>query len=183
MNTAKLLTISLLSYAAFALTGCGGGHEDDHGHSHASDESHQHGDHAHDEGHDHDHGEKTFAKTPGPNGGRLITSVDPRIELLVLEDKRLRLQTLDANLEPLPSDAFSYALIGGDRQNPTRLEFQSVSDSVSESTAPLPAGEGLPLILEIEDTQTGEVTRERFNYASYTCSGCKLQEYACICGH
>lgn len=177
MNTKRTVSAFALLFAAFALVACGGsdnhdhagsGH-DDHGHASASESAQTQGD-------------KEFAKEPGPNGGRLVTSIDPAVELVVTEDRKVKLSFFDEQREPTKPGPYEFAIIGGDRNNPTRLEFESSGGNLL-SKGSLPAGEGFPVMLEITNTKDGSVTRERFNFASHTCSGCGLQEYACICGH
>ena len=80
------------------------------------------------------------------------------------------------------ADGFLATLIGGDRANPTRLEFVRSGD-VLVSTAPLPEGDNLPIIFQLKLAPGAKPAIERFNLNLSTCPECKLKEYACACGH
>jgi len=150
-------------------------HASHQGHDHASHGDHNHGDHEH-EGHD--HGE---AKA-GPNGGRLITSVEPHLEFFVTSERKIQLTFLNDADELVAPGEQIVSLIGGDRQNPVRLRF--VSDgSILLSDQTLPEGNNLPVILSIKPDAKSQSIRERFNLNLSDCPTCDYLEYACICEH
>ncbi|MCS1411054.1 MAG: hypothetical protein M2R45_04250 [Verrucomicrobia subdivision 3 bacterium] len=135
--------------------------------------------------HGHTHGPDTHVhelKTPGPNGGRLITSVEPNFEFLVLEDRKVRLTFVDGEAKPIEVTDAVISLIGGDRSAPTELAFDKAGN-VLISDGALPGGDVVPVILDIMASPTGELVSEKFNVDFSTCSECKLTEYACICAH
>ena len=131
--------------------------------------------------HDSD-GHTDEAKTPGPNGGRLIASVSPAIEFLVTDERRVKLTFVDSAAEPMDAPEASFSLTGGDRQSPVELSF-SRDGEVYMSNEALPDGDIVPVILSISLAGATEPTLERFNVDFSICSECQLVEYACICGH
>lgn len=161
--------------AVLALLGCA---ESD---SHVATNSEPDHDHEHhlegeEEHHDHELG------TPGPNGGRILTSVTPNVEFLVLEDRRIQLTPVDENAEPIPLNELQFSLIGGDRQDPTEMAF-APKDQTMISDAVLPEGNMIPVVLTITPASGEEPVVERFNIDFSICPDCDLQEYACICAH
>ena len=178
----KLTHIASLVALALTLTACGKSGEE-HAHTHGDDHAHPH---SHDE-HDHVHGDGEGQhthekKTPGPNGGRLITTVSPQLEFLVTEDRKVRVTAVDENVKPIPMAGQTVSLVGGDRSAPTDLSFEAEGDSLI-STVALPKGNDVPVILTILPTAESQPVLERFNVNFSTCPTCDYQEYACICGH
>ncbi len=127
---------------------------------------------------DDDHG----AKVAGPNGGRVITSVEPHAEFLVLDDRRVQLTFLDDALKPIPIAEQTAEVISGDRSNPTELSFTQ-SDGTLVSDAPLPEGNAVPAVLRITPLPDGETVTERITVNLAQCPTCDYAEYACICDH
>lgn len=170
----RLLHLFALLAALLWATACG----DDHGHDHDHD-GHDHGEHGHSHGPGSDHShEKT---EPGPNGGRLVTEVTPHLEFLLLDDRKVRISAVtDGKVVPIAQQVVN--VIGGNRESPTRLRFVPDGDSLL-SDAPLPAGDNLPVILQIQATPEAETVAEKFNLNLADCPTCDYKEYACICGH
>ncbi|EDY84982.1 hypothetical protein VDG1235_4616 [Verrucomicrobiia bacterium DG1235] len=176
MNTKKIYATILLTASLF-FAACGG-HDDhteheDHGHSHDGTE----GAHSHD---DHQHTE--FAKDPGPNGGRLITSLDPAVEFLLRDDRHAQLTFVDADGKAIAPSKQIATAVTGDRMSPVNITFASDGSALVSEQA-LPDTEGQPIILTIQSSPEASPVIERFNLKTYKCSGCGLAEYACICGH
>ena len=141
--------------------------------------------HAHGDGQPHVHGPDTHTheeKTAGPNGGRLIASVTPNLEFLVLDDRRVQLTFVDENAKPIDVVDATVSLTGGDRQNPTELSF-AAENNVLVSNGALPDGDLFDVILSIQITPETEPVLERIKADFSICSECQLVEYACICGH
>ncbi len=122
------------------------------------------------------------AKVAGPNGGRVITTVEPHAEFLVLDDRRVQLTFLDDNLKPIAPADQTAELITGDRSAPTELSFTKTDDTLV-SDAPLPEGNAVPAVLRITPTPDGKTVTERFAVNLAICPGCDLPEYACTCDH
>lgn len=161
---------------AVGLTGCGDNpeniSENPHEHSHGNVQ------HSHELEKDRMHA----GKMTGPNGGRLITSVEPNFEFLVQEDRKVRLTFVDGNAKPIDVASMSISLSCGDRMSPTELVFAQAGD-VLISDKPLPEGNILPVVLTIQTTPASEPIYEKFNVDFSTCGQCRFVEYACICGH
>ena len=160
---------------AVGLTSCGdggsvntGGNRSEHSHGNVK--------------HSHELGEGYAGKMAGPNGGRLITSVNPNFEFLVQEDRKVRLTFVDGSARPIGVAAVSILLTCGDRMSPTELAFAQTGD-VLISEKPLPEGNLLPVVLTIKTTPDSEPIYEKFIVDFSTCAQCRLVEYACICGH
>lgn len=128
----------------------------------------------------HENGE--HEKEAGPNGGRVIDSVEPRVEFFVTEDRKAQLSFLDDAGEVIPPDGQEASLVSGDRSNPTRLKFVRQGD-VLVSDGALPEGDVFPIVLEIAAEPGARIARERFNYNASECPECGYAEYACVCGH
>lgn len=161
---------------ALGLTGCGNGTvntgED------RSEHSHDNIKHSHELGKD----PMQAGKTAGPNGGRLITSVEPNFEFLVQEDRKIRLTFVDGNARPIDVASVSVSLECGERMSPTKLAFAQ-ADKVLISDKPLPEGNILPVVLTIQTTPASEPIYEKFHVDFSACGQCRFDEYACICGH
>ena len=184
-NKLTLLCTAAIGMALF-LVGCGGQQtasmsHDDHDHDHPHD--HAHGDHDHD--HDHAHGEGGHThekKTPGPNGGRLITLVEPHAEFFVTEDRKVRITFVDDENKVIEPAEQIVKVIAGERTNPTILTLGKEGHGlVSEGT--LPEGDGYPLVLEIKRHADADPIMAKFNLDMSSCPSCDYKEYACICGH
>ena len=143
------------------------------GHVHTGEE----GEHTHE--HETDGSEML---TPGPNGGRLISSVSPNFEFLVRDDRSVQLTFVDEQAKPVDVTNALVSLTGGDRQNPTELTF-SVEGNSLVSSGVLPAGDIVGVILTIQSSPEAKPVIERFNVDFAVCHECQLVEYACICNH
>jgi len=129
-------------------------------------------------GHEGDH-EKVQA---GPNGGRILHGVEPHLEFLVTEDRKVRITAVDDENEAIPIAAQSVRVIGGDRTNPTRLSFEKEGDVlVSDST--VPEGENFPVVVQIKPTPDAKTVLEKFQVNLEDCPTCEYREYACVCDH
>lgn len=198
MKQRKRLLAALISFTLLAWSTS---YADDHGHeaghdhsAHAAD-AHDHGankdakskddhsehDHASHEGHDHGEHAHADAKA-GPNGGRIITSVEPHLEFYLTEERKIQITFLNDHGEVIAPKEQVVSLIGGDRQNPIRLRFAS-KGSVLLSDKALSEGNNLPIILSIKPDAKSKTVRERFNLNLSDCPTCDYLEYACICEH
>jgi hypothetical protein len=179
MKITRQFLIALSATAIYSFTACGG---DDHDHDH---EGHDHGAQGHDhdkdkdghEGHDHDTVEA------GPNGGRILTSVEPHAEFLVTEDRKVKISFVDDDMKLVPVEEQSIKVVAGDRKSPTNLSFQKSGDFlISEQV--LPEGNDFPVIVQLKVTAADKkYETERFNLNLTQCPDCKFKEYACACEH
>jgi len=127
-------------------------------------------------------GEAQHADQAGPNGGRVIESIEPHAEFLVRDDRKIQITFLTEELKPTPLGEQVVTAITGDRSNPTRMKFGQEGD-VLLSDVPLPEGNNLPIILQIKPTPDARSVTEKFNLNLSDCPTCDYKEYACICGH
>lgn len=108
--------------------------------------------------HDHDNEKK------GPNGGILIHSVEPHIELIVTKDRKAKILFIGDDNKPVASAEQTVTAIGGDRANPTRLTFaKGEGDDANAliSDKPLPDGDHVQLVLQIKTTPEAKPVTER----------------------
>ncbi len=134
---------------------------------------------------DHDHAKAAHAhpdKKAGPNGGRVIVSVEPHVEFLVTADRKLQLTFLGADGKAVAAAEQGATAIGGDRSKPTRFKFEKSGDVLVSDVA-LPDGGSVPLVLMLKATPDSKTVTEKFNVNMAVCPGCKLHEYACVCDH
>jgi hypothetical protein len=188
MKQRKYILASLIALSLLAWNTSYAAPEDGdvaHDHSAHSDETHavvetkdDHSDHDHDAHEGHDHGE---AKA-GPNGGRVITSVEPHFEFFVTKERFIQITFLDDSGKPISPEKQALSLIGGDRQNPVRLRFEKKRTTLLSNQV-IPAGNDLPVILSIKMNAQSKTIREKFNLSLSQCPTCDYKEYACICEH
>ncbi len=118
----------------------------------------------------------------GPNGGRMITQVEPSIEFLVTPERMVELTFINGAGEAVPVGEQTVSLIGGDRSSPTYLKFVA-QDGKLISTGALPEMKNMPVVLQIKTGPDAKIVRDKFNLNMSRCGSCGFQEYACICGH
>jgi len=121
-------------------------------------------------------------KVAGPNGGRILTAVEPRAEFFVTAERKVQITFLDAAGKPVAPADQVVTVTTGDRQSPTKLTFAKAGNALL-STAALPAGNELPTVVQIKATPTAKTVTEKFNVDLGICGECKHAEYACICAH
>lgn len=126
------------------------------------------------DGHDH------AKKVAGPNGGLVITAVEPHCELLVTPERKLKITFLGEDNKPAALKEQSVSATGGDRAQPTKFTFAK-ADGALVSEQALPAGDAIPLILQIKTSPDAKPVTKRVNLNLANCPGCKLPEYACTC--
>ena len=129
--------------------------------------------------HDHDHSKKKA----GPNGGRLITSVEPHAEFLITKDRKVMITFVDDHNKVVAAPEGGVVKVtGGSRSKPTRLKFSAEGKSLISNLA-LPKGKAIPVIVQIKTSAKGKYTLDKFNLDMSKCPGCPYLEYACICDH
>ncbi|MDF1738338.1 MAG: hypothetical protein P1U86_04195 [Verrucomicrobiales bacterium] len=184
----------LFAAVAFALTpACtkeSGDHDHDHDHDH--DEHHEHDghdhgeeghdDHAAHEDHDHDHGHSHDSIEAGPNGGRILFELEPHVEFLVTEDRKVQIAAVndDGKLTPITTQTAS--LMGGSRTNPTKMKFTKVGDVLVSDVA-FPEGNDFPVVIQLKGSPDDKAATVKFNLNLADCPTCDYKEYACTCEH
>lgn len=118
----------------------------------------------------------------GPNGGRLITSTDPRVEFFVTPDRKVQFTFVDAAGKPVAPGEQTIAVTTGERSAPTKLTFSKTATALL-ADQPLPAGTAWPAVVQIKVTPDSKTITEKFQLDLAPCSGCKKPEYACTCSH
>jgi hypothetical protein len=127
-------------------------------------------------GHDHE------KKEAGPNGGKILTSVEPRAEFFVTSDRKVQITFLGKDGKAIAPDAQTVTVTAGERSAPTKLTFVK-SGNVLVSKQALPEGDGFPTVVQIKVTPDAKTVVEKFNLSLANCPGCLLAEYACVCSH
>ncbi len=146
-------------------------HGDHDGHNHDADK---------DEHKDHDHAKKVA----GPNGGRIITSVNPHAEFFVTTERKVRITFLNEDNKAIAVASQSVNIVCGDRSNPTTLTFNKASDGLSLiSSGTLPDGKNFPAIVTFKTTADSTPVFARFSVNLADCPSCQHKEYACTCDH
>lgn len=128
------------------------------------------------------HEQPTHSNKAGPNGGRVITSVEPHFEFFLTAERFAQITFLDARNQPIPVAEQSIHLIGGDRQTPTVIDFTAQEGRLVSKTA-LPEIAQMPIVLQIKPAPAAKTVRAKFYLNLNRCGSCSYQEYACICGH
>lgn len=162
----KLLSLAVALLAVAALTAC---KKDEHaGHNHGPGEG---------------HGTAKAAKPlAGPKGGKLLDNAAPRAEFLIGADNRVTVSFYDAQLKPVPASGQAVAVTAEPKSGKVTLTMEA-KDGAFVSSEPLPAGDGYPLVVQVKATADATPQNFRLAFDLSTCGGCKLKEYACICGH
>ncbi len=129
-----------------------------------------------------DHGHTHEKRDAGPNGGRIIATSVPRAEFLVLADRKIQITFLDLAGKPIPPADQVVTVTTGDRLAPVKLAFVKTTAALL-STAPIPAGNNLPIVIQIKSTPTTPMVTAKFTLDLSVCGECKHAEYACTCAH
>jgi len=139
---------------------------------------HDHAEHA---GHDHaDEDDHAHAKKAGPNGGLILTEVEPHAEFFVTKDRKVQITFLDKDDKAVAPGDQKVTFIGGKRSAPVKLTFKKTATSFLSEEA-LPAGNNIPAVISIK--ADGKKARARFNINLDDCPSCDYKEYACTCDH
>jgi hypothetical protein len=127
---------------------------------------------------EHEHG-KTKA---GPNGGRVLTAVEPHLEFYVTKDRKVEISALDDKNKAIALDGQTVTVTAGDRAKPTKLEFKAEGGKLVSTNA-VPAGNDFPVSVGIKAKPNAKLVYEKFNLNLNKCPDCKNLEYACECDH
>ncbi len=158
----KTTAITLLAALTFSLAALAA---DDHGHAHG-----------HSDGHDH------APKTAGPNGGKILTAVEPHAEFFVTADRKIQITFLDSDGKPVPPAGQTITVTAGERSAPTTFTFVPSGDTlISEQV--LPSGENFPTVVQVKTAPDAKTIVEKFNLNLAKCPSCAYAEYACTCAH
>lgn len=131
---------------------------------------------------EHTHEHQHEKKVAGPNGGRLITSVEPHAEFFVTKERKVQITFVDDAGKVVAPGAQVVTVTTGERAAPTKLTF-APSGNALLSTAALPAGDDFPTVVQIKATADAKTVNEKFTLDLSTCGECQAPEYACKCAH
>lgn len=128
--------------------------------------------------HDHDHAKEK--KIIAPNGGRIITAVEPHAEFLVTKDRKVQITFLGEDGKAIAPASQVVTVTAGERSSPTKLTFAK-SGNMLVSDGVLPAGNDFPTVVQIKATPDAKAVTEKFNLNLSKCPTCSFAEYACTC--
>lgn len=121
-------------------------------------------------------------KEAGPNGGRIITAVEPHAEFFVTADRKVQITFLGKDGKAIAPAEQVIAITTGERSAPVKMTFTKTGAAFVSEQA-VPEGNNFPLVLQIKPTPDAKAAVERFTLNLSVCPECKLGEYACICDH
>ena len=121
-------------------------------------------------------------KEAGPNGGRLLTSIEPHAEFLVTGDRKVQITFVDDSNKPIAPAEQVVTVTTGERSAPVKMTFAK-TDTALLSQQTIPEGNNFPVVVQIKPTPDAKTTVEKFTLNLSNCPDCKLAEYACICEH
>lgn len=127
----------------------------------------------------HHHGSKIEI---GPNGGRLINSVDPHAEFFVTADRKIQITFVDDDNKMVPVGGQVVSVVTGDRSAPLKMTFLKTG-GILISEQKLPDGSRWPVVVQIKGKPESQPIMEKFTLNLAICSGCKKAEYVCTCAH
>ena len=171
----RVILFAALSLSAYASQSLADDKKTDgHGHGHEASEKGS--------GHDHEHGHEHVKIVAGPNGGRVLTGVDPHLEFYVTKERTVKITALDKNGKPVKIGKQRVSIVAGDRKKPTKLKLEE-KDGVLVSTGKLPEGNEFPISIGVKANTLSKRVYEKFNLNLKDCPSCDYKEYACTCGH
>jgi hypothetical protein len=121
-------------------------------------------------------------KEPGPNGGRILTSIEPHAEFLVTADRKVQITFVDDNGKAIAPAEQAVTVTTGERSAPVKMTFAKTETAfLSEQT--VPEGNNFPVVVRIKTNPDAKAIVEKFTLNLSICPDCKYAEYACICSH
>ena len=120
---------------------------------------------------------------PGPKGGKVLETEPLYAEFFVQPDKKASITFYDEGMKPVAPGEQVVKVIAEVPSGKATLDFEKTGEAFV-STAPLPAGEGYRLVIQIKQNANAKPQNLRIDYHTEICDECKMAEYACICeGH
>ena len=116
----------------------------------------------------------------GPKGGRILTEAAPHAEFFVDAGRHVVISFYDADLKPAAPSGQVVTATAEAPSGKAKLEFVA-KDGALVSTAPLPAGEGYRVVVQVKATASAKPTNYRVDFHDEVCGECKRAEYACTC--
>jgi len=121
-------------------------------------------------------------KVPGPNGGRILRSIEPHAEFFVTADRKVQITFLDDQGKALAPAEQIVIVTTGERSAPVKMTFAK-KENVLLSDQSVPAGNNFPVVVQVKTTPDAKTLVDKFTLNLSNCPDCKLAEYACICAH
>lgn len=120
---------------------------------------------------------------PGPKGGKMLTTEAPLVECFVAADHTVVVSFYDRDLRLVAPAGQVVSAVAEAKAGKTTLRF-GPKDGALVSTAPLPAGDGYRVVLQVREAANAKPRNFRLDLNLAECGGCKRAEYACTCeGH
>jgi len=119
---------------------------------------------------------------PGPKGGRVVTTESPHVEFFVEKDRTVTVTFYDQDFRPVVPSGQRVSAVAETDAGKVVLTF-STQAGAFRSSAPLPAGEGYRVVLQVRASAQGRPINYRLELHEELCGECGRAEYACICDH
>lgn len=121
-------------------------------------------------------------KVPGPNGGRILRSIEPHAEFFVTADRKVQLTFVDDEGKAIAPAGQIVIVTTGERSAPVKMTFAN-NDNVLVSDQSVPLGNNFPVVVQVKTGPDSKPLVEKFTLNLSKCPVCNLSEYACICEH
>jgi len=121
-------------------------------------------------------------KVAGPNGGRILRSIEPHAEFFLTADRKVQITFVDDGGKAIAPAEQIVIVTTGERSAPVKMTFAK-NDNVLLSDQSVPAGNNFPVVVQVKTTPDAKTLVEKFTLNLSNCPDCKLAEYACICAH
>ena len=123
-----------------------------------------------------------FAKpSPGPKGGRILTTEAPHVEFFVEKDRTVVVSFYDKALKAVPVSGQVVTATAEAKTGKVKLDF-AAKDGALVSKNTLPEGDDYTVVVQIRDSVAAKSKNYRVLFHDEVCAECKHAEYACICG-
>lgn len=129
-----------------------------------------------------DHAEHAHKAMEAPNGGRILTEVEPHAELFLTEERKLQISILDEDGKVVKATDAEVTAVAGKRSSPTMMKFIN-EDGVLVSDKALPEGMNVPTIITFKASPDAKKQTVRLAMNLADCPTCEFLEYACTCAH
>ena len=116
----------------------------------------------------------------GPRHGRILELGGANAEFFVEKDRTISIAFYDAAMKAQPAAAQTVTATAEAPGGKAKIEFEK-KGNLLVSKAPLPAGEGYQVVVQVKATADAKSKNFRIPLVLHTCKGCSNPEYACIC--
>lgn len=121
-------------------------------------------------------------KVAGPNGGRILTTIEPHAEFFVTADRKVQITFVNDDGKAIAPAGQIVIVTTGERSAPVKMTFAK-NENVLLSDQSVPVGNNFPVVVQVKTTPDAKTLVEKFTLNLSQCRGCKHAEYACICDH